>query len=307
MSDSYNTKYRPERWEEVVGNGLVVESLSKKIAEHRQQVFLLSGPSGLGKTTLARIAANELGCEPGELIEHDAVKLSGVDDTRALMEALTYKPFGDVRVFIIDECHGLSKQAWNSLLMSIEEPPYWAYFFFCTTEPTKVPATIKTRCVAFDLKPVSVKSLLKVLSPIVKQERLKVSEEILVLCAEEALGSPRQAILNLAACQEAKDPKDAAELLRSAHSDPGAIDLARALLRNASLQETCDILKGLKDLGGESVRQVVRAYMTNVFLAARDSNTGRRAGKILVAFSQPCNPQDGLSPIVVAVYKLLAA
>jgi DNA polymerase-3 subunit gamma/tau len=144
---SLATKYRPETWEEVVGQDAVVKSMKVVVTKKSSKCFLLSGPSGCGKTTLARIAARSLGIKGGgALREIDAASKTGVDDMRQVCVDLGYKVLGGgSRGLIVDECHQLSKAAWNSLLKITEEPPPDTYWFFCTTEPSKVPVTIKRR------------------------------------------------------------------------------------------------------------------------------------------------------------------
>src|SRR3989304_1453147 len=144
-----HTKYRPKHFEEVIGQIEIVKSLQNLIETGKMpKSFLFTGPSGTGKTTLARIIANKLGCDIQNIIEVDAATNTGVEDMRVLCEGLRYPAFGltTVKVAIVDECQEISKSSWSSLLKIIEEPPSHLYFVFCTTEPSKVLDTIKTRC-----------------------------------------------------------------------------------------------------------------------------------------------------------------
>lgn len=299
-----HTKYRPIKLSDVVGQDSVVRSLDRLISGGLSRTLLFTGPSGVGKTTIARIVAAEVGCSPEEIRagEHDAARNTGVDAMRSIYEMLDYRPIGgEKRALIIDECHRLSGAAWDSMLKAIEEPPPWAHWFLCTTEPTKVPKTVVTRCVTYQLKLVRQSDLEKLLNRVVKAEGIKLaSDRIVALCARESDGSPRQALVNLAACSGAGSASEARELLRSADKSPEAVELARALLRGARWAEVQGLLRGLADTSPESVRHVVRAYVTKAVLGASSDRAAGRGMSILDAFSDPCNPQDGMSPIVLA-------
>lgn len=304
MTGTLHTKYRPRAFKDVIGQTPVVNALSKALEKGTSRTFLLTGPTGTGKTTLARIAAKTVGCKPNSIQEVDAATYTGIDDIRALTVPLQYAPIdGQPRAMIIDECHALSAAAWKALLKPLEEPPSHLYWFLCTTELGKVPANIKSRCTAFTLKPVPVNDMLHLLQKIAMEEPdLVVGEAILDLCAKEANGSPRQAIVNLEACSGTKKLSVAKELLASAIDNPQVIDLARALLNNKKWKEVREILKGMKDTNAESVRHVIRAYMTNCALSMPNAD---RALEVLDAFSAPFPSGDQLSPVVLACGKLL--
>jgi DNA polymerase-3 subunit gamma/tau len=301
------TKYRPKTLEEVIGQGAVVKSLRNAIEKKLGTAYLFTGPSGTGKTTLAYIAAEMLGCPKADQLDVDAATNTGIEEMRILMEGLLYRPIGTgaVKAVIVDECHMLSKQAITSLLKTLEAPPPWVYWFLCTTEPTKIPKAIQTRCLAYQLKLVSSNDLFELLSGLPEAKSL--SEEILELCVDEAEGSPRQALANLGVCMMADDRDEAAELLRSAANVPEAIDLARALMRGAGWGELKELLIKMKekDLSPESVRHVVRAYMTSVLLSPKTrGDTTRDVLDVLKEFSTPFNTFDGMTPLAIACARL---
>jgi len=208
---------------------------------------------------------------------------------------------------IVHNCHALSASSWKALLKSLESPPAWVYWFLCTTELGKVPANIKTRCATYGLKPVVPATLAELLRQIVDQEGLKTPKDIIKLCASEANGSPRQAIVNLEVCAETKTLEDAEELLETAGSSPAAIDLARALLRRESWKVVQGLLGGLRTSGvsAESVRHIVLAYMTSVALGAKSEADAGKTIEVLDAFSTPYPSGDGISPLIISCAKVL--
>lgn len=306
MTGTLHTKYRPTKFSEVVGQDAVVRSLKGVLDKGLSRAFLFTGPSGTGKTTLARIVAAEAGCSPRDVKagEHDAATNTGIDAMRAIQEMLEYRPIGGgASALIIDECHALSRAAWQSLLKALEEPPEWGWWFLCTTEATRVPASAVTRCVRYDLKPVGQSTLFDLLDRVASAEKLKLGEDgdrVLTLCAREAAGSPRQALVNLSACASARSVAEARDLLRSAEERREAVELARALVRGAKWPEVQAILGDLADVSAESVRHVVRDYATKVVLGATSEKAAAHGMTILDAFAEPCSPHDGLSPIVLA-------
>lgn len=308
MSDVLHEKYRPDEIGHLLGQDAMVHSLTQIIEGDRSHAFLFTGPSGCGKTTTARAIARAVGCLDPDILEHDAASNTGVDDMRPITQGLRYKPFaeGTSRALIIDECHRLSGNAWDAILKSMEEPPDWAYWFFCTTNVAKVPKTAITRCTQFELRPVPWQLLLSdLIAPIANEEGFTASEKVLGIVCREAQGSPRQALVNLTVCAHARDEKEALSLLKSAAESNAAIDLARALTKGDSWENLLKIIAGLKEENPESVRHVVRAYSTTVILGSKTAKGAQRALAVLDAFSTPFNSTDGISPLVLAVGRLL--
>lgn len=306
-------KYRPNSLDEVVGQDGAVRSLKGVIEKGTSQAYLFTGPPGVGKTTMARIAARMLGCADADLLEIDAATYTGIDDMREVTSGLMYKPLGEgsIKAVIVDEAHALSKAAGQALLKIVEDPPKWVVWLFCTTEPTRMPKALATRCTSYDLKPVNSDILLDWLDSIAVKEKIEIGHggedlpDVVGLCVDAAEGSPRQALSNLALVSAARSFDEAGKLLRTSVNTTEMIELARALWKGTDWKGLLPLLNGLKDADPESVRHVVRAYMTKVALGKGGTGDARNAMAILDAFATPFNAKDGITPVVLACGRLV--
>ncbi len=188
-------KYRPSKFDEVLGQDHIVGILKNAVKLNRvSHAYLFSGPRGTGKTSAARILAKEIGCSDIDLIEIDAASSRGIDEIRALREAVNFSPLqSKVKVYIIDEVHMLTKEAFNALLKTLEEPPSHVVFILATTELEKVPETIVSRCQNFSFRKIPENILMKAVVSIAKKEGAGIDEEASGLIALSAEGSFRDA------------------------------------------------------------------------------------------------------------------
>lgn len=208
-------RWRPQSFDRVVGQEHVTRVLKNALSQGRiGHAYLFAGSRGVGKTTVARILARALNCEKGptpypcntclpckdilkgtsvDVIEIDGASNTGVDDVREIRENVRYLPSGRYRVYIIDEVHMLSTNAFNALLKTLEEPPAHAVFIFATTEPHKIPPTILSRCQRFDFKRLPTKRIKDTLKEIAVAEGIEAEDKALLLIAREAEGSMRDA------------------------------------------------------------------------------------------------------------------
>lgn len=210
-------KWRPKTFAEVVGQQHVLRALVNGLDQNRlHHAFLFAGTRGVGKTTLARIFAKSLNCEQGvsstpcgqcqscleidsgrfvDLLEVDAASRTKVDDTRELLDNVQYAPNrGRYKVYLIDEVHMLSTSSFNALLKTLEEPPPHVKFLFATTDPQKLPVTILSRCLQFNLRRLEVDQIANHLASILQQENIDFEAEALLSLAQAADGSMRDAL-----------------------------------------------------------------------------------------------------------------
>lgn len=299
-------KHRPRKFESVIGQDQVVKSLMRLVDNKEAQSFLFYGGAGLGKTTLARLAARRAGCLKANILEIDAATNTGIDAMRAIADSLHYKPIeGDCKAVIVDECHALTKQAWQSLLKIVEEPPENVYLFFCTTDFSKVPVTIRTRCAVYGLKPYSYPDLQKIVDRVVKLEKMTVDSEAMKVIIEEAQGSARQAVMNLSVAHAAKSRKEAAAILKAATKSDATIELCRLLVQGGSWRRAVGIIERMEDESPESVRIVVCNYIASVLSKAMEDKEACRLLTILEAFSTPYASYENRAPLLLSIGQAL--
>ena len=212
-------KYRPNKFTEIIGQDIAVKTITNAIVSNRiSNAFVLSGVRGVGKTTIARLIASSLNCverktddpnpcghcsncesiarsENIDVLEVDAASKTGIDDIRDIIETIKYSPTGgQYKIYIIDEVHMLSKQAFNGLLKTLEEPPQFVKFIFATTEVKKIPLTVLSRCQRFDLKRINFDQLINFIKEVSKKENVEIDSESLALIARISEGSVRDSL-----------------------------------------------------------------------------------------------------------------
>jgi DNA polymerase III subunit gamma/tau len=189
-------KYRPEKWKEVMGQEHVVDVLESSIKTNKvSHAYLFVGTKGTGKTTVARIFAESIGVSVNDLYEIDAASNRGIDDIKDLRDGVRVLPFDSkYKVYIIDEVHMLTREAFNALLKTLEEPPKHVIFILATTELHKVPETIISRCQVFAFKKPTEKILKETLSSVAKKEGYELEAGIAELLAALADGSFRDGL-----------------------------------------------------------------------------------------------------------------
>ena len=267
-------KWRPSQFAEVVGQQHVLKPLEHALDKQRlHHAYLFTGTRGVGKTTIARILAKALNCEEGitatpcgkcsacleieqgrfvDLLEIDAASRTKVEDTRELLDNVQYRPTrGRYKVYLIDEVHMLSRHSFNALLKTLEEPPEHVKFLLATTDPQKLPVTILSRCLQFNLKALSNDDITQQLSYVLSQEQVQADSEALPLLARSARGSMR----------------DALSLTDQAIAQGGgsvSIDSVRRMLGNVPVADIAALLESVLEGDAEAVMQRVDSMVSMV-------------------------------------------
>lgn len=202
MRQSLAVKYRPQKFEDVSSQTSTVKILEKQLELKRySNVYGFFGPTGVGKTTIARILASRINGGKGEPIEIDGASNNGVDNIRSIIQDAKERSINsEYKIYIIDECHMITTAGWNAFLKCIEEPPMYTIFMFCTTDPQKVPATIKNRLINFNLSKISTASIKSRLEQICQQEGFINYTESCDYISKLADGGMRDAISMLEKC-----------------------------------------------------------------------------------------------------------
>src|SRR5579884_3984719 len=307
-------KYRPQNFSELIGQEHVQKTLANAIESRRvAHGYIFSGQRGTGKTTVARILARCLNCINGptstpcgtcascmeigagnsvDVIEIDAASNRGINEMREIRENVRYRPARDrYKVFIIDEAHQITKEAFNALLKTLEEPPEWVVFILCTTEAYDIPNTIASRCQHFTFRSVEFSELMQRMRYIVEQEGIQADDDVLAVIAQAGEGSVRDSLSALdqaiACCGNKLDVENIRALLGMFSTDS-----LRAVAEAVNQQDPARMLDIVENLErhGQSLQHFCRElarYWRNLLVAKIAGKTTR-----LIAASE--NEQKGL-------------
>ena len=243
-------KYRPTSWDEVSEQSSTKIILQQQLKSGEvKNAYLFCGPAGCGKTTCARIFANDINKGEGNPIELDAASNNGVDDVRNIIQQAKTKSINsEYKIFIIDECHALSNSAWQAMLKIIEEPPAKSIFIFCTTDPQKIPKTILSRVQRYDFQRLSQQGIVDRLKYICKAEECVYDNESLEFIAKLADGGCRDSITYLDKCL-AYHPK---LTLKHVTEALGTADYS-------TMFEMTDCLLGYDGMGSKEAIEIIEA------------------------------------------------
>ncbi len=297
VGDLYH-KYRPKRFSEIAGNKETVKSLKEAInSDHPSQVFLLTGDSGTGKTTSARIIALALNCDSldneGEpclecksckvilsgscvdIYEKNAADHRGIDAARELSSTMSLLPM-QIRnkVYILDEFHQVTKEAQSSLLKVLEEAPKRVFIVLCTTHPEKILPTVKSRCQIFKFKNLPNSSMVNLLEQVCAYEGLALSKATLEIVANSSGGSPRAALVRLQQVMQLGS-EDEAEIIKLLETeDAGGEDIFKFF--NMYVSKTTlwsalmDVYSGMKEMGAPAIGMSLAGLIRNKLIAAKN-------------------------------------
>jgi DNA polymerase-3 subunit gamma/tau len=305
---SLHTKYRPTSLDQVVGQPAVVAGLKRVLKDGRAKAFIFAGPPGTGKTTLARIMANEFcngKANSTNIVEIDGASHSGADAMRDVVSRAHFRPVGasGAKSIIVDEAHRLSSAAFTILLKPMEEPTSSTQWMLCTTDVGKIPKAIQTRCIIYNLKPVDELVIYDLVADVAQKEGMNIDPDILEAVAEGSNGSPRQSLVNLEAVAHCASVAEATRVLLVSGQDKEAIDLCRFMVvpGNKSWPQALGILKGLDGADPEGVRLTVVNYISKVLLNTSSEKKALYLLSILEAFSKPYHPSEKMAPLLLSV------
>ena len=280
-------KYRPSLFKHVLGQEKAVRILEKLIkADKVPHALMLTGGSGTGKSTLAFILRNKLGCSDTDFTEINCAVIDKPTDTvRAIQQTMNAYPMnGKCRVWLLEEIQAWSKSgfAQQALLNMLEHPPQHAYFFLTTTDPAKIISAVKTRCTILPLVLLTDKVVEQSLRSIAEKEGKTLSDEVVARIVEVAEGSARKALVLLHQIISIEDPEEQLEAIQSSDSKRQAIDLCRALLDSRKKwSEVAAIIKEIED-EPETIRRMVLSYASSVCLGG--GKLSARAYVLLLGF-----------------------
>ena len=308
-------RYRPQKFQELIGQDSMVISIQNAIKLKRiPNAYLLTGIRGTGKTTTARIIAKAINCKVDfasdqkcsegdfchcesitnsnhiDILEMDAASKTGIDDIREILEASKYHPStAEYKVFIIDEVHMLSKQAFNALLKTLEEPPPHLKFILATTEVKKIPVTILSRCQRFDLRRIKIEEMKSFLKKICEKEEADVDENSLTLISKSSEGSVRdalsildQAIITYNLMSE-KVTEDKVRTMLGLADDTKIVDLMSYIVEG-NIEKSINAVEEIFDIGADP-KLVLHSLLDVCYLMTRTKTLGKISKDLSVSES----------------------
>lgn len=262
-------KYRPTKLSDVLGQDAVVHALENKIRNKEvPHTILLSGESGIGKTTIARILAKELGCEEEYMTECNASSTRGIDFAKSLIAEMNNKPLvGSCKIYLLDEAHNLTSDAQNALLKALEDTPSHVYFILTTTDKKKLIKAVRTRCWEIDLSRIDDDAIGRLVRKVSRLESIKISPEVLDRIIDHSHGSARVALVYLDSINGIDD-ESAKNLINSLdETEKNGIILCRLLFdKNSKWVNIAKALSDTEDIDPETVRYTILAYARKALL-----------------------------------------
>jgi len=268
-------KYRPVDFDEIYGNKTTIKSLKTKVEERKTSTYILAGLRGCGKTTTARIMAENLGLESKrDLKEYDIADIGLKDKARQIKENIRFKTFsGGSKVFILDECQEASAGFWQAMLKTLEEPPKDTYFILCTTDPQKLPTAILSRCSPYSFGRLTIKDAKNLLSDVLDKEGVEFPDELIDLIVEKGNCIPRELLVLLDKVIDLDEVEEIEQVIEEHFTGESfnktAFEIAKELF--AGKKKWNDIAKIIKEMevknnDYESARYTILSYMCAILL-----------------------------------------
>jgi len=272
MSEPLHILYRPQELDEVAGNkGAVatIESLLERDLKDIPHSWLFSGASGCGKTTLARIVADKLGCADIDFYEYNSSSMRGIDSIREIEQKCKLSPMGGkVKVYLLDEVHQLTSAAQDASLKILEDAPKNVFFFLATTNPEKLKKAMRTRCTDIAVKSLNSREIMGLLKEIVEAEEKEVDIEVIKRISMSCDGSPREAVKMLDMVIDTAEKDLALEVIENTHaSEASVIELCRSLVKGDAWKNVAKILDNL-EAEPEQTRRAIGTYLSKVLMGS---------------------------------------
>lgn len=298
-------KYRPSNFEGVAGNQITIGKIKALLDKNDpKRTFLLSGPMGCGKTTIGRVIAKYVGCDTDfDFIEVDAAALNGVAPARELRNTCHYRSLTQgPRVWLIDECHRMTKPAQEILLKTFEEPPSHAFFILATTEPQALEKTVVDRFSHFKVAPLTEEEFKSFIKKIARREKIEVPEEVIELLFDKSEGRPRSALNMLEKIATSPVDEMLSMIKDEQEAESEVIELCRLLIKKASWNDVRKVLKSVMDKEDpETIRRIVLGYMTSILLKSDNNEAFEIASNFMSPFYT-----NGKSDLVFYCYQALS-
>lgn len=309
MADSpLIVKYRPREWEQVFGHEDIVASLKRALeSSTHPHAFLFTGPSGIGKTTMARIIAKYI---HAEIVELDAATHTGVDSMRELVDLGQHRPLGGSgnRLIILDEAHMLSRSSFNAILKMLEEPPAHLYIALCTTELQRIPETIQTRTFLVPLRPLRDNDIEDLVIMVSELENWTVPDDIFREIIKAATGQPRKALTILQGVVGVKSLQEASRIINLIDAQEPLLELCRLMIGGkVAWNKVQPVLTAIDDQEFEAAQLMVGGYFAKVMVNGESEAQARKAWTFLEALTYPSSTFDRKLAFLSAIGRILWA
>jgi DNA polymerase III gamma/tau subunit len=283
MKELYK-RYRPRSFKTIVGNETSISTIEKMLLHKKlPHTILIHGPTGCGKTTVARIIKGLLECHDMDYKETNASSFRGIDTIRDVERLMRMTPIGPCRIWMFDECHKWTSDAQNASLKMLEDTPSYVYFLLCTTHPQYLLASIRNRCCTIELKSLTYKEIERLVKRVALKEGITLSDDTLDELVASAQGSPRMALVLLDKIANLTPDEQASAIAEKLGEETQGIDLCRALIDKKPWKALAGILKDLK-ADPEAIRWNVLGYARSVLLSGKANH---QAYTIIKCFEKP--------------------